>query len=216
MKMLILKAVTTLAVTASVVALPVANADASVNTHKGCHPAKYKAHYTITSAQKAPRITHIRTYAMPPSSRHKVTKSASYYSRLSASVRVGAGASISSSGISRVLGKASARVNMALKAAGTKTSTHSESVTDWIKNQTHHNVQFVFYKGWTKAWGSFRHYYCDEYYIDGQNYGPWFVTYDAGKWQSYNIPGNGAVSCASDVRYLGALARAAYRIGCKA
>ena len=212
----VLKAATALALAASFTVLPSTAADASVKTGTSCYYSKYHPHYTITSATKAPKITHIRTYSMPPSSSHSVTKSASYYQRLSASVGYSSGASISASGISRVLGEASAKVNMTLKAAGARTSTTSVSVTDTIANHTGHNVQFVFYKGWTKAWGSFRHYYCRQYYVSGQNYGPWFVTYDAGSWRSFNIPGSGAVSCAAGTRYLGALARAAYHLGCPA
>lgn len=209
---------TVLAVATTVALIPSspAHAGSGVTTNKSCNPAKYTWHYTIASATKAPRITHIRTYAMPPSARHSVTRSASYYTRLAATVSANAEGSVKASGISRILGEASASVHMSLKASGARTSTHAVNVTDTIQNATHHNVQFVFYQGWTKAWGTYRYWGCVTDYQNGYNYGPSWVTYFPGHWQSYNIEGSGAVSCAAGTKYLGALAKAAWNLGCRA
>ena len=209
-------AVTSLTVASSAPAQASKNSDGSIKTSKTCRPKKYQAHYAITAATKQPSITHIKTYTMPPFSRHKVTKTASFYAQLSSRVRFGGSAKIGASGITKVLTQAEVKVSMQLQAAGKVTTRHSVSVTDTIANPTKHNAQFVFYDGWTHAYGTFRYYYCRQYYLPGQSYGPSYVTYRQGRWTSYNIQGEGAFRCGSGTKSFGALAKAANRIGCAA
>lgn len=211
-----IKIALTVLVAAAVVTLPTTAAQADVKTNKSCRYDRYESNYSITSAAKAPKITHLSTYSLPPSGTRKVTKTAKRYQKLTAGVNFNSSANISASGAAKVLVKAGGRVGMRLKAAGTSTKTTSVSVTESIRNNTGRNAQFVFYAGQTNASGSFRYSYCKQYYLPGQSYGPFFVTHRPGKWRSFNIPGSGAVRCGAGTANLGALATAAYRIGCKA
>lgn len=184
-----------------------------VKTNKSCRPGRYETRYRITSAHRAPRITQIKAYYLPPSGRRKTTKWASFYVRLKSSVKLNSSTSIGASGVAKVLAKAETEVNMQLKAAGEVTARGSVKVTDWISNPTNQNKKFVFFKGWEHASGGFRQYFCKIYYLPGQSYGPAFVTYRPGKWRSYNISGQGALRCGAGAPDNG-LGKAALRIGC--
>ena len=100
-----------------------------------------------------------------------------------------------------------------LEASGSVTTTRNVTVTEDISNPTGSNKIFVFYRGYTKVAGSFRHYFCKQYYLPGQNYGPSFVTYRTGKWRSYRVMGDGAPRCGAGSGG-NALAAAALRLGC--
>ena len=105
---------------------------------------------------------------------------------------------------------------LSLAANGKRTTSKSIKVTEYISNPTKRNQQFVFYKGYTKASGRFVKYVCRIYYLPGQNYGPAFVPTTSGTWRSFAVPGEGAIRCGAGTTNLGALARAALRIGCAA
>ena len=191
-------------------------AQADVKTDKPCQTDRYKTNYRIVTAAKQPRITHLSTYAIGPGGTRTTTKTAAFAKRISAAATFASEASVEASGAAKVMAKASAKVSMSLKAAGSRTSKKSQSITETVSNNTRHNVQYVFYAGVSGANGKFRKYYCKFYYVDGQSYGYARVTYKSGKWRSYAIPGEGAVRCGSGTKGLGALAKAAMKLGCRA
>lgn len=206
---------TTLVGAALVVVLPAVPAMADGHTSTTCNLSTYTPHYKIMSAARSAGITHLSTHVLPPSGTRSVTRTTEFYRQLSAGVTYNSGATVSASGISKVLAKAEVAVNMELKAAGSVTNKSTLSITETISNPTGHNAQFVFYRGYTKASGAFRYYYCRQWYLPGQNYGPVYVSYHDGKWRSYNIYGEGAPRCGAG-EPPGLLGRAAYRIGCAA
>lgn len=186
---------------------------ADVVVDKTCSPHKYRTHYKIVRSYRAPAITHIKTVGISPGGSRKVSKTVNFQTRVSAAVNYSSSTSVSAG---KVLAKASAKVNMSLKASGSHTRSGSSTVSDRVVNRTRHNVQYVFYKGVTKANGSFRKYRCQHYYMPGQNYGYYKITYTPGRWRSYAIPGEGAVRCGAGTKNLGSLAKAALRLGCRA
>lgn len=181
-----------------------------VNTGKACNWQTYKSHYTAAVSSKAPAVTHIQTFGMPPSASHTVTKTVHHSTTLSAAVNYNTSTSVGAEGAAKILVKASAEVHFGLKASGSHTTSTSTTVTDVISNPTSHNANFVFYAGWTKVTGSFRYYFCEEQSSPRHT---WHVYYKPGKWRSYGIYGEGAVRCGAGGT-LNALQKAALRIGC--
>ncbi len=200
---------------ALLVAAPgVARADGKTAT--SCNPSTYKTHYRVTVSTKAPAITHLSTFSFAPGYRRTTERTASKQQVLSAAVRYSSSASVEAGLPGKILASASAQTKMSLAANGKRTTTSNVKITDYISNPTRHNAQFVFYKGQTKATGSFVKYACRIYYLPGQNYGPAFVTTTSGTWRSFAVPGEGALRCGAGTTNLGALARAALRVGCAA
>lgn len=188
-------------------------ASGEVKTNKRCKAGKYETNYKILTAKREPKITQIKAYFMPPSGRRQVTKQASFYLQLKSQVKLQSSASVSASGIAKVLARAETAIDMQLKASGKVSVRGSVKVTDTIKNPTNSNQKFVFFKGYEYASGGFRQYFCKIYYLPGQSYGPAFVTYRDGNWQSYNLEGEGALRCGGGQVDQG-LGRLALAIGC--
>lgn len=180
-----------------------------VDTGKPCNWRTYKTHDTVAIASKGPVLTHVQTFGMPPSASHTVTKTVEHATTLSATVGYNAKLSISSSGAARIIGKASAEVGFSLKASGSHTTRTSTKVTDTISNRTRHNANFVFYAGYTRVHGRFRHYFCEQTHP----YSRWTVRYSPGKWHSYGVYGDGAVRCGAGGT-LNTLQKLALRVGC--
>ena len=199
----------------ALVAVPAA-AHADGRTKTSCNPSKYNAHNKIITAVKAPAITHLSTDAFAPGYHRTTKRTATKQLVLAASVKYNSGLHVEASLPGKILGQAGAKVDLSLAANGKRTTSKSVSVTEYISNPTKRNAQFVFFRGQTKASGTFRHYYCRIYYLPGQNYGPSYVTYRDGKWKSYAISGSGALRCGAGTKNLGALSRAALRLGCQA
>jgi hypothetical protein len=203
------------ALTAALVSMPVA-AQADTKTSTGCNPSKYKSHTKILTASKGPAITHLSTYSIAPGYHRTTKRTASEQLVLSASVTYKSGAHVEVGLPGKILGQAGAKVDLSLAASGKRTTSKSVTVTTYISNTTKKNAQFVFFRGQTKASGTFRKYFCRIYYLSGQNYGPAYVTYRDGKWKSYAIPGNGALRCGAGTSNLGSLSKLALKIGCRA
>jgi hypothetical protein len=184
-----------------------------VKTTTRCRPGRYTPRYKIRTARQAPRVTHVSAYTLPPSGSHSETKRSRFNQRLSATANFNGSFSIGASGVAKVLVKAEHKLNVSLKAAGSRTTTKDVTITRTISNPTGSNKTFVFFRGWTKAYGGFRYYFCKIYYLPGQNYGPAFVTYRPGKWRSYRVLGEGAPRCGAGSGG-NALVAAALRIGC--
>lgn len=184
-----------------------------VKTKKRCNPSKYETNYKILSGRREPKITQIKAYYMAPSASRKVTKKAKFYLRLRSQVKLNSSTSVAASGVAKVLAKAETSIGMQLKASGELTAAGSVKVTDTISNPTRSNQKFVFFKGYESASGGFRQFFCKIYYEPGQSYGPAFVTYRDGDWQSYNLEGEGALRCSGGQVDEG-LGRLALAIGC--
>lgn len=191
----------------------VAASPGEVKTNKGCRPGRYKTRYKIRAAHEAPVVTHIRNKGIPPSGMHKVSRTAIFEEQISANAKIKYGSQLGVSGVAKVLVKAEAKLDVQLAAAGSRTTKKNVTITDWVKNPTSSNKVFVFYRGFTKASGAFRQYFCKIYYLPGQSYGPAFVTYRTGKWSSYRVMGDGALRCGAGGAG-NALAAAALRVGC--
>lgn len=184
-----------------------------VKTNKSCRPGRYKPSYRIRTAHQAPAITHVKSHGIPPSGSHTTTKTAAFAQRLSANATFKYGTEVGASGVAKVLVKAEAKLNVQLAARGSRTTRKNVKVTEVVSNPTRSNKIFVFYRGYTKATGSFRSYFCKIYYLPGQSYGPPFVTYRLGRWQSFRVPGEGALRGGAGSGG-NSLARAALRVGC--
>lgn len=199
-----------MAAASSFVAMPSASASTwYVDTHKACNYHKYPTHYTVAVSSRAPALTHIQVYGMPPSASHTVTKSVKYSTTLRASVRSTTSVSIGASGITKVISKASASTSLSLAASGSHTKTTATTVTDTIRNPTGKNAAFVFYAGDTFVKGSFRKYFCEQTH----SYSAWTVRYVPGKWQSYAIYQDGAARCG--LSGVTALQKLALKVGCR-
>lgn len=183
---------------------------------KACNPKTYSTRYTIVTATKAPAITHLTTYAIGPGVSRTVTKGVEKQTVISAAVTYNSKVSVEASLPAKILVKAGAEVNLTLQASGSHTAKSNSSVTEAVSNKTTRNVQYVFYKGVTKANGQFQKRTCSYYYFPGKNYGYYRVRVKDGKWRSYAIPGEGAVRCGSGTTGLGTLAKSALRLGCPA
>ena len=122
-------------------AAPAQAAGDPVRTSQRCDPDRYKSHYTAVTTAKKPVITHLHAFAMPPSSTHTVTKSASKQTTLKARIAYKSKADISVSAMKKILAAASVSAEMQLSAAGSRTATHTVSVTDEISNPTSRNAQ---------------------------------------------------------------------------
>ncbi|KRA38329.1 MULTISPECIES: hypothetical protein [unclassified Nocardioides] len=182
-----------------------------------CNPNTYGgARYRIVTATKAPAITHLSTYAIGPGVSRTITKAVSKQLVISAAVTYDSKVNVEASLPAKILVKAGAEVHLTLQASGNHTSTSNSSVTETVSNSTTRNVQYVFYKGVTKASGSFQKRTCSYYYFPGKNYGYYRIRVKDGKWRSYAIPGSGAVRCGAGTTGLGTLARSALRLGCPA
>jgi hypothetical protein len=200
------------AVGGSLVTAPAADASSIyVDTGKPCNYHTYNSHYRVAVSAKNPVITHIRTYSMPPSASHKVTKKVTHATTLRAAARYRSDLSLSASGAARIFASASVSTHISLAARGSHTRTTSVKVTDVIRNPTRHNATFVFYAGDTRAKGSFRYYLCEQKHA----YSPWHVMYAPGHWKSYGVHGDGAVRCGAGTKGVNALGRLALRIGCR-
>lgn len=185
-----------------------------VKTTKRCRPGRYSTRYKIMTARQAPKVTHVAAHTLPPSGSHRETRRSKFHQRLSATAKLNGDFSIGASGVFKILVKAEKRLNVSLKAAGARTTRKDVRITRTISNPTNTNKVFVFFRGWTKASGRFRQYFCKIYYLPGQNYGPAYVTYRPGKWRSYRVRGEGAPRCGAGSGG-NALVAAALRIGCK-
>lgn len=219
MRRLVIRTLATALATSAMVIVPLtvtAPAEADVKTDRACKVGEYKTNYRITSSYRAPAITHIKTWGVGPGGTRTVTREVAFNQQISAAVKYTSGGSVEAGLPGKILGKAEAHMSLELAANGSRTKSGTSTVTDTVSNKTNRNVQYVFYKGVTKANGSFRKYYCKFYYLPGVNYGYARVTYKPGKWRSYAIPGEGAVRCGAGTSGLGALARAALKLGCPA
>ncbi|NYI43778.1 hypothetical protein BJ993_000858 [Nocardioides aromaticivorans] len=217
MKRIIRLLVIALAASVSLVAFPfgapAAHAD---GWGDACNPNTYGgARYRIVSATKAPVITHISTYAIGPGVRRTITKSVEKQTVITAAVTYSSKVNVEASVAAKVLVKGGAEVNLQLQASGSHTSTTNSSVTEEVANTTSRNVQYVFYKGVSKASGRFQKRTCTYYYFPGKNYGYYRVRVKDGNWRSWAIGGSGAVQCGAGTS-LGALAKAALALGCPA
>jgi hypothetical protein len=202
---------------ALLVAGPVALAPAAgaspiyVDTGKPCNYHTYKSHYTVAVSAKNPVLTHIRTFSMPPSASHRVTKTVTHATTLRAAASYKSNLSLSASGAARIFASASVSTHISLAGRGSHTRTTSVRVTDMIRNPTRHNATFVFYAGDTRAAGSYRYYLCEQKHA----YSAWHVMYAPGRWRSYGVHGDGAVRCGAGTRGVNSLGRLALRIGCR-
>lgn len=189
----------------------------AVRTKKACKQAKYKTHLTLTTADKKPAITHISTYTIGAKVKQKVTKKAAYAETVKTNWHVAGKGTVSTGEIEKLLGgSVSGTLGASYRSKKGHTSLSSVKVTTMVTNNSNKNHQYVFYAGVIHGYGKFRKYFCENYYINGYDYGPSLVTYYPGTWTSWAIPGNGGVSCAAGRSGLGALAKAAYKIGCSA
>lgn len=186
----------------------------AVRTSKPCRIGRYHAHPKLVTARSRPAVTHLSTYGMGPSVSHQVTRTARYQETVHSGWHFAGSADVSTSGLARLIAKVDIHFDGAYRKTTGHTTTRSVSVTDTIVNRTGHNVQYVFYSGVTHAYGRDRWYFCEQYYVNGQNYGPVLVTYYPGKWTTYTAPGSGALRCGAGRRGLGALARRALDMGC--
>lgn len=193
----------------------VAAKSGGVKTKKSCKPGKYKPNYKIVSSSFRPMVTHVSTYGIGPGVNRKVTKSSAYSETASSKVTFSSEVSAETGGFAKVIAKASVKVGFGLEKTKTHTSTKSVTVEDYVANNTRKNKQYVFYKGVSFAHGKYRYYRCVFYYVNGQSYGYARVTYYPGKWQSYGVPGDGALRCGAGTKNIGALGREALT-NCKA
>ena len=191
---------------------PAEAAGGPVRTSQKCKPAKYNNHYTAVTTAKKPVVTHLHAFAMPPSSSHKVTKSATKQTTLRARVAYKSKTDISVSAAKKILAAASVSAELHLAAAGSHTVTSSVQVTDTISNKTRRNAQYVFFRGNLSAKGTFRYHYCSMYYTPTGNVG-YFVYYKDGSWSSYQIYSDGAARCGAGGA-TNAVTRAALAQGC--
>lgn len=184
----------------------------TVNTGRQCDYHTYKSHYTVSVGSVIPRLTNLSKYTLPPSGLHTETRWSAFSAKISASVDYSSGASVSASGLTKIIGKASVETNLALHAAGSATYAHRVQVTTSISNPLRQSATFPFYKGASVARGQFRHYYCEQ-----ENTRPvrlWKVFYDTGRWVSYGSLSQGAVRCGDSTTRLDSVAKLALRIGC--
>lgn len=191
---------------------PASAADQPVRTDQKCRPKKYDNHYRVVTKDKKPVVTHLRAFAMPPSSSHKVTKTVSKQTRLRARVSYDMQSEIGVSGAAKVIAKASASTHLSLQSSGSRTVKTKVKVTDRISNPTKKNAQFVFFRGNMTAKGAFRYYYCSMYYTPTGNVG-YFVYYKTGKWRSFAVYSDGAARCGAGGA-VNAVTRAALAQGC--
>lgn len=182
------------------------------DTGTTCHPDSYTSHYTASVDSVYPRLTHLRVHSIPPSGTHEVTKTSNWQRSLAASVRWSSGATVSTSVASKIIGKASAKTNLALRASGQVTTSSSVSVTDWVSNPTGANASFPFYRGWKVGRGSWRYYFCEQ--AGGFGSTPWHVMYKQGTWRSFASLSDGAVRCGAGTTNVDAVGRLAYAQGC--
>ena len=195
-----------------VVPAPASAADGPVRTDQRCRPKRYDNHYKVVTKDKRPVVTHLRAFAMPPSSSHQVTKTVSKQTTLRARVSYDMNTEIGVSGAAKVIAKASASTHLSLQARGSRTVNRQVKVTDTISNPTRKNAQFVFFRGNMSAKGAFRYYYCSMYYTPTGNVG-YFVYYKTGKWRSFAVYSDGAARCGAG-RAVNAVTKAALAQGC--
>jgi hypothetical protein len=186
----------------------------AVRTSAPCRLGTYKEHPKLVTAHRQPAVTHISTYGIGPTVSHKVTREADHATTVNSGWHLAGSADIATKGFASLIAKVDVHFDGNYKKSSGHTARGSVSVTDTVANRTSHNVQYVFYSGVTHAYGAVRWYFCEHYYVDGQNYGPNLVTYYPGTWTSYAVPGSGALSCSGGSRGLGALAKRALQIGC--
>ena len=192
-----------------------APADAStgpVRTSQKCNYKTYKNHYTARTTAKKPVVTHLHAYAMPPSSSHTVTKSASKQTVLKASVAYKSKTDISVSAAKKIMAAASVSAEMTLSASGSRTVDKTVTVTDTISNPSKRNAQYVFFRGNMAAQGTFRYTYCSRYYTPTGNIG-YYVYYKDGTWKSFQIYSDGAARCGA-AGAVNAVTKAALAQGC--
>jgi hypothetical protein len=193
-------------------ATPAEAAGGPVRTSHKCNWKTYKNHYTARTTAKKPVVTHLHAYAMPPSSSHKVTKSASRQTILKANVAYKSKTDISVSVAKKIMAAASVSAEITLAASGSRTVDKTVTVTDTIANKSRRNAQYVFFRGNMSAQGTFRYTYCGRYYTPTGTVGD-YVYYKDGTWKSFQIYSDGAARCGAKGA-VNAVTRAALAQGC--
>lgn len=184
------------AVTGAVLALgagaltPAAGASTtSVATHATrCSVFSYVGKHGVSTYVSSAAITHASQLGIGPGVTHQVTKTAEHQRTLTASTTTDKEASGSAGWL---WASVSAKYHKTVAKAGQRTTSHSVSVTDTVRNTTGRNQAFVAYRGYTRYHGSYWYTICKADTSSGIG----SVVKKTGKYQTWGSRGEGIVWC---------------------
>lgn len=145
-------------IAAGFVAVPTAAAvEADAIAQKGCFAQTYNDHFRVLSYHRGTRIAHLSRYGIAPSGSHKISRTAAFETKVTASAKLSAGAS---AGASSIFAHVEAHFDVTVRAAGQHTRSGSVTVTDTVKNPTSHNKLFIAFDGVNTYSGAYRYVFC--------------------------------------------------------
>ncbi len=172
----------------SVAPAPV-HADGADRYGKSCNPQKYREHYKVTNRTVKPEVTYQKSYQLAPGERWKTSKQIDLQRQVTvkakASFSYKGGGSVSLPG--KLLGELKAETGLSFQASGTANRTKVVKTREErsFRNPDDRNRKVVFYRGVTRATGSFTRYACYQKYLPGQSYGPYKVHIYDGTFQTW-------------------------------
>lgn len=164
---------------------------------------------SVTTYNKAAKITHGRQYTLPPNSTYSRTWIADYQTSITGSFTWESGGEIGAGGISKIISSVKGHYNVTIQGQGVRTSTSQQSQTLTVKNTSNANKTYVFFAGTTRYYGQYRQQYCRPN-SPGGNVGS--VQWKYGKYSSWSVLGSGGVMCGAYTT--AALPKAAQAWGC--